>query len=177
MWGGGGVAWGLDYLRTYRLTLETWLPYISSGNYENTEQPGDVPFARWYDRETYRQRDFGDFNLSDRPTLYRIPEDLVVASLPQEALNNAVYGPVRIRYATNDELRDVNWFKTQLAAGREVAFAVKLTRYDEFRGGIWHPLGEEWGGHAMLMVGYDDARRAFMVKNSWGPHRRKGSTH
>jgi hypothetical protein len=148
---------------------------ISSSNYENTEQDGDLPFAIWYDRETYRQRDFGDFNLSDRPTVYYIPEELVVASLPQEALNNAVYGPVRIRYATEDELRDVNWFKTQLAAGREVAFAVVLTqatsdreREEEFRGGIWRPLSAEWAGHAMLMVGYDDARRAFMVKNSWG---------
>ncbi len=189
MWGGGGVAWGLEHLKTYRLTLERSLPYIPFGNYENTEQPGDVPFARWQDSETHLQRDFGDFNLSDRPTVYYIPERLEVASLPQEALNTAVYGPVRVRYATEDELRSLDWFKTQLAAGREVAFAVLLTRpvscgslprndpcYDqqwreqgeEFRGGIWRPLSTDLGGHAMLMVGYDDTRQAFMVKNSWG---------
>lgn len=34
---------------------------------------------------------------------------------------------------------------------------------------VWRaPSGAPKGGHAMLVVGYDDARRAFMVLNSWG---------
>jgi hypothetical protein len=79
--------------------------------------------------------------------------------------------------------------KAELAAGREVAFGVALTRpracdelpagdpcfteqrreeREQFRDGIWRPLPTDWGGHAMLMVGYDDTRRVFIVKNSWG---------
>lgn len=198
MWGGGGVGWGLEHLKTYRLTEEGLLPYIPDGNYENTEQSGDDPYAKWYEG-TYAQRYFGDFNLSDRPTAYRFPDPRSLAGLPQGALNRAVYGPVRVQYATEAQLRSVEWFKSQLAAGREVAFAVGLTTPDpcqvcdadgkncrplpagdpcyarqrreaeeQFRGGIWRPLPTFWGGHAMLMVGYDDARQAFIVKNSWG---------
>ncbi len=34
-------------------------------------------------------------------------------------------------------------------------------------GEIWHYQGPSYGGHAMLIVGYDDARQAFLVRNSW----------
>lgn len=171
MWGGGGVAWGLEHLKTYRLTEEGLLRYISDGDYENTEQDGDNPYAKW-DEGVYAQRYFGDFNLSDRPTEYRFPDRRLLTSLPQAALNRAVYGPVRVQYATDAQLRSVEWFKSQLAAGREVAFAVdlKAARPGEvtMRDGVWLPGSAPWGGHAMLMVGYDDARGAFIVKNSWG---------
>lgn len=171
MWGGGGVGWGLEHLKTYRLTEEGLLPYIGDGNYENTEESGDNPYAKWYEG-TYAQRYFGDFNLSDRPTAYRFPDPRTLASLPQSALNRAVYGPVRVQYATEAQLRSVEWFKSQLAAGREVAFAVDLKAAGPgevtMRDGVWLPGSAPWGGHAMLMVGYDDARQAFIVKNSWG---------
>lgn len=171
MWGGGGVGWGLEHLKTYRLTEEGLLPYVGDGSYENTEESGDNPYAKWYEG-TYAQRYFGDFNLSDRPTEYRFPDRRSLTSLPQAALDRAVYGPVRVQYATAAELRTVDWFKAQLAAGREVAFAVDLKAAGPgevtMREGVWLPGSAPWGGHAMLMVGYDDARQAFIVKNSWG---------
>ncbi len=39
---------------------------------------------------------------------------------------------------------------------------------EQYRDGVWRPLGTAWGGHAMLIVGYDDAKQVFIVKNSWG---------
>lgn len=34
--------------------------------------------------------------------------------------------------------------------------------------GLMHPGGAERGSHAVVVVGYDDARQAFRIRNSWG---------
>jgi hypothetical protein len=34
-------------------------------------------------------------------------------------------------------------------------------------GTVWHYTGPSFGGHAVLIVGYDDSRSAFLVRNSW----------
>jgi len=31
------------------------------------------------------------------------------------------------------------------------------------------PSGSQIGGHAVLVVGYDDAKQLFTIRNSWGP--------
>jgi hypothetical protein len=37
-------------------------------------------------------------------------------------------------------------------------------------GQVWNSVGgQQKGGHAMLIVGYDDSRSAFKLLNSWGP--------
>lgn len=39
-----------------------------------------------------------------------------------------------------------------------------------YRSGIYsYTYGKKEGGHAVLLVGYDDRRQCFIVKNSWGP--------
>ena len=35
-------------------------------------------------------------------------------------------------------------------------------------GTVWNYTGPNIGGHAMVVVGYDDAKEAFKVRNSWG---------
>jgi hypothetical protein len=40
--------------------------------------------------------------------------------------------------------------------------------YMQYRGGLWTPGGSSYGGHAQVVVGYDAARVAFRVLNSWG---------
>lgn len=52
-----------------------------------------------------------------------------------------------------------------------------LDVYEDFQ--VWKPAdgvyihepveGEEPGGHALLIVGYDDEKECWIVKNSWGP--------
>lgn len=70
----------------------------------------------------------------------------------------------------NDGCRDA------LANGLPVCFAMRVSRPDFARArvtkelrppenGTWNEAG---GGHAMLMVGYDDSRNAWLVRNSWG---------
>ena len=63
--------------------------------------------------------------------------------------------------------------KAALAAGRPVAFG--FTVYPAFEsaavaktGIVPMPRGKSVGGHAVRLVGYDDATKRFLVANSWG---------
>ncbi len=66
---------------------------------------------------------------------------------------------------------DIKEVKAQLNAGYPVAIgAVVDEGLTHLRDGeIWNAVrGEQRGGHAMLVVGYDDDRSAFKLLNSWG---------
>lgn len=61
--------------------------------------------------------------------------------------------------------------QSQLAAGNPVVFGA--TVYNNFAywtgSGVYTATsGSALGGHAMAIVGYDDARQAYRVQNSWG---------
>lgn len=44
------------------------------------------------------------------------------------------------------------------------------TDFYSYTGGVYeHVSGELEGGHAVLVVGWDDTNQCFIVKNSWGP--------
>ena len=200
-WGGSGLSYQLGWLFRLRFGLpeedvmagidvsDPSLTYIPNNNYENTDQDGDVPRMSWSDT-TLSQRAVDGWNLSAQPMTYSIPESRTFINFPRSAPAAAVYGATRVREVG----RTLSAIRDELAAGREVAFGVALTRvraceddaknplpegdpcYDaqdadeaaQFADGIWHPLETDWGGHAMLIVGYDDALEAFIVKNSWG---------
>jgi len=66
--------------------------------------------------------------------------------------------------------------KTALASGFPVVFG--FTVYESFESATVAKTGivnmpakteKSLGGHAVLIVGYDDAKRQFRVRNSWGP--------
>lgn len=62
--------------------------------------------------------------------------------------------------------------KLQLANRRPVLIGAEISR--EFKDGrlgsdmVWRQPGDPIEAHAMLLVGYDDRRRAFRLMNSWG---------
>lgn len=61
--------------------------------------------------------------------------------------------------------------KSQLNAGYPVVIGAIIDEgFDGAgKGFVWnHSVGKQLGGHAMLVVGYDDDRSAFRVLNSWG---------
>jgi C1A family cysteine protease len=69
------------------------------------------------------------------------------------------------------EAADPAAVKAQLARGVPVIFAIRSgPRLSAHRGdGVFDAPEEAPGiGHAMLAVGYDDARQAFRIQNSWG---------
>lgn len=197
-WGGSGVGYQLNYLfRTrFGLPVESSMSgidatnpattYISAFNYEKTSQEGDSPSIS----VDSNQKTIDEWNLSSTAMNFNIPETRNLVNFPLDVRNQAVYGVKRVRAVE----RSLDGIRAELAAGREVAFGVSLTRLKsckdeddndlpeghacyaertaeqekQYKDGIWHPLTENWGGHAMLIVGYDDDKKVFIVKNSWG---------
>jgi hypothetical protein len=69
-------------------------------------------------------------------------------------------------------VRDVNEVKAQIAAGFPVLIGALVDEgLQRLQAGqVWQGYtGGQQGGHAMLVVGYDDTRGAFKLINSWGP--------
>lgn len=209
-WGGGGVGYSLGWLFRLRFGVpeesvmagsvasHPTMTYIPWTDYENMDQVGDAPRFDLAER-LVTQDEFDFWNLNHEPTAFRIPAAETLTNLPRTAVENAVYGVRRVRgkWAHRDGPITLDELRAELAAGREIAFGVNLSRPnpcqvcdedgceplpegddcyqtqrreidEQFIGGVWRPLPTDWGGHAMLMVGYDDSRRVFIVKNSWG---------
>jgi hypothetical protein len=62
--------------------------------------------------------------------------------------------------------------KGELAHGRPVVFGMLINRsFMRLKGDDIYdvPPDKPLGGHAMVLIGYDDSRQAFRVMNSWGP--------
>jgi C1A family cysteine protease len=85
-----------------------------------------------------------------------------------------------ICYHGDDNAKKImNWswiikeeFKNTLANQGPVVVYFQV--YDDFhfyKGGVYrHTWGEAGGGHAMLLVGYNDTGRYWIIKNSWGTY-------
>jgi hypothetical protein len=171
-WDGGSVTFNLQVFSTPRLgiPLENEMPYDPRLEFGDTSM-WNPPILG-----TSTQRAVGDLNLSQQLKAWNLPSSILYTTiLPQNALQNAKYGANQVLYASESEEKSLDWFKTQLAGGHEVAFGVLLDSDDPNpNNDVWEiaaqprPDTNTWGGHAMLMVGYDDTKKAFRVKNSWG---------
>ena len=65
-----------------------------------------------------------------------------------------------------------NRFKAHLAAGDPVLVGIDIyPSFDDAQGlaTITGNTGEWRGYHAVVLIGYDDAKKAFRLQNSWGP--------
>ncbi len=76
------------------------------------------------------------------------------------------------KFRSAKQLAGLSDVKASLAGGRTVAFGFKV--YESFKkigadGVMPEPAASEkmLGGHAVLAVGYDDAKNALIVRNSW----------
>lgn len=72
-------------------------------------------------------------------------------------------------FETGDEL--IERIKSALRCRHPVVFGAMV--YEAFpyykSGRVAMPAGKCLGGHAMLIVGFDDVAKTFIVRNSWGP--------
>jgi C1A family cysteine protease len=81
----------------------------------------------------------------------------------------------KIDYWRQVNVADVKEVKAQLSAGYPVVIGADVSNEfindgrQEKANYIWKNAGTPAGGHAMLLVGYDDAKGAFKLMNSWGP--------
>jgi C1A family cysteine protease len=76
----------------------------------------------------------------------------------------------RIKSWSRIDATDLDAVKGQLARGVPIIFAMRVgTKLRGHRGdGVIDSDAGDLGGHAMIAVGYDDARKAIRVQNSWG---------
>ena len=94
-------------------------------------------------------------------------------SKPSElARTNAT--PYRIDFWRQVNVQDNKEVKAQLAAGYPVMIGADVSKkfisdgYALKSDYVWREAGESAGGHAMLLVGYDDNKKLFKLMNSWG---------
>ena len=162
--GGGNVPWQMSVLGRYGIPLETDLPYIGALSWQLLGNWTSPTMA-----QLLVQTGLDDFMLSATPVTYDTPTPITATVLPQAALEGARYRPTAIREASASDLHGLTWFQNELTAGREVAFDVNLFDPDPTpTNGVWDPgPNDSNAAHAMLMVGFSDARQAFLVKNSW----------
>ncbi|MBF0502216.1 MAG: fibronectin type III domain-containing protein [Candidatus Riflebacteria bacterium] len=80
--------------------------------------------------------------------------------------NSIRYGLKSFRYLQN---RDA--IKQALLTGPVVGGMDVYTDFFYYKGGIYqHVTGSFVGGHAILLIGYDDDRNCWIAKNSWSPY-------
>jgi hypothetical protein len=84
-----------------------------------------------------------------------------------QAATNRISGYARL---DEDEFKDIGELKSWLYAGYPLWFAVNLDEgFDDIEDAVWNKQnGASQGGHAMTVVGWSDAKKAFKVQNSWG---------
>ena len=92
---------------------------------------------------------------------------VVPANLVTEAANNKTGGYAildKAEYQNTDEL------KSWIYAGYPLWFAANVEdNFQDLKAGeVWKSSAGTAGGHAMVLVGWDDAKNAFKVANSWG---------
>lgn len=65
---------------------------------------------------------------------------------------------------------DFQAVKQALQKGPLVTTLSVYADFMSYGAGVYkHTTGEYLGGHAVSLVGYDDAKRAWIIRNSWGP--------
>lgn len=84
-------------------------------------------------------------------------------------MQGAKYAIRNFAFLPSNQLDDPKNFEKVLAAGYDIVFGMKIMNPDPTPdNNIWNPGNSHSGDHAMLMVGYDEQREVFIVKNSWG---------
>lgn len=169
------VGWAVGYAaRTYYDVGQTDGPYkastlVSPSYLYNQIREGDCSAgSRISDALTLLHLEgaavLADFPYSDR-SCARLPD----AAQRSAAARLKIPGWKRLD-VTLDQLRGA------LAMGNPVVLAIEMTpSLSSFRGKLakqpLHIAASEAGAgyHAILAIGYDDARQAFLLQNSWGP--------
>ena len=85
-------------------------------------------------------------------------------------------GAWRIRGWHTVDLTGPAAVKEQIAKGDPVVIGMYVTdAFTELAGDtVFRDTGKDGDGHAMVVVGYDDRKRAFRLMNSWGPEWGRG---
>ena len=169
---GSCVGWAISYLKTYQERIERNWDLNSSDHvfspsyiYNQSKLPGDCSVGTIYPSAFSVLTSDGISPVSQFPYSQNS-----CTETPSEELK------VRSRQYTIDRWRRVNTqdpaeLKTHIASGVPVLIGAEV--HEAFqslaKGTVYNKVaGKYLGGHAMVVIGYDDAKNAFKVINSWG---------
>ncbi len=95
--------------------------------------------------------------------------DYECSQIPSAAQNSAALR-YRIRSWSYLSISDIDKMKRLLYSGYPLMIGIRVyTNFYQYRTGVYNSLsGTDNGGHAVAIIGYDDARQAFRIQNSWG---------
>jgi C1A family cysteine protease len=150
---GSCVAWSIGYgMRSY---------YVAKMDKLNVSQPQNMQVDRAL-----------DILKGGVVSLAELPYDATKCSPPPDIEMQKKATKFRIQAWQFIHPSKIGQIKAQLADGQPIVFATKLANsFMDFRGGVYSRKEREQlldGGHAMVLIGYDDDRRAFRLQNSWG---------
>jgi hypothetical protein len=164
------VGWAAAYaLKSFQEKIETKATLLFSPSFiYNQINNGQDGGARFIDAlnllsqlgaAKYEDMPYNEFDFRTQPS--------------QEVKERAK--PFRIDYWRQVNVMDIKEVKAQVNAGYPVVIGTavdqgfqnaKRTGFTEY---VWKASqGNGLGGHAMLVVGFDDSKNAFKVMNSWG---------
>ena len=165
------VGWAAAYaLKSFQEKVENKITILFSPSFiYNQINNGQDGGARFIDALNLLSQE-GAARYDDMP----YNENDWVTQPTQTAIENAK--PFRIDYWRQVNIMDIKEVKNQVTAGYPVVIGTEVDQ--GFQAGkrvgatdyIWKSRqGNSIGGHAMLVVGFDDSRHAFKIMNSWGP--------
>lgn len=175
---GSCVAWATAYaLRSYQNHVRSHESLVNGAGYIDSSRVFSPAFVY---NQINNGRDAGSL-FSDAlqlmqtrgvaPLRYMPYSQHDYTTMPSETAL-AVAANYRIAFWKQVNVNDPIELKSQLNAGYPVIIGAMIDEgFDHAgKGFVWdHIAGKQLGGHAMLVVGYDDQRNAFRVINSWGP--------
>ncbi len=169
------IGWAIAYaLKSYQEKIEEGSSYVSGGRldgnrifspsfiYNQCNGGRNVPII--FPDAFNILSEQGAASWADMP--YK-NEDFV--SQPSPAVRQRA-GRYKIDYYRTVNIQDPKEVKAQLHARFPVMIGANVDEafIHHPAGKIWNSIGTTIGGHAMVVVGYDDAKRAFKLMNSWG---------
>ncbi len=110
---------------------------------------------------------YGTCNSGQLPFVESKACTVIPSNLTTEAAKNKIGGFERLDKATYSNTGEL---KAWIYAGFPLWFAVNVDdAFQNLQGAeVWKSASGKAGGHAMVIVGWDDAKNAFKIANSWG---------
>ena len=95
---------------------------------------------------------------------------LITAGLLTQAESNKIKGYYRLDKTESSKVEEL---KSWIYSGYPLFFGVEIDQgFQDLKANDIYTAksGKSEGGHAMVCVGFDDAKKAFKIANSWGPN-------
>lgn len=172
------VAWAVAYgVKTYLEGSERHWPISTSDHvfspsflYNQLNHKADCSGGLKFDDVLNLIHAGGVSSLQDFPY-----DPSTCSTLPNAAIRQSA-AVFKIGEYRRVNVQDDTEVKSQIVSGIPVIVGItadydfwKLYRGDRGKGIYTHqPLGKPVGGHALVLIGYDDSKNAYKVLNSWG---------